>query len=88
VGYQSTNIFRVYIPSEKKVIQTKDVTFNKQLLYNDSQPDLANLLQKRADQILEVINISNINRTLQEELNKTLDKTSDKEDKVDISRSR
>lgn len=73
------------------MIRTRDVTFNEQLLYDDSQPDLANLLQKRADQILEVINVSNSNRTLQEELDEMSDEedeTSDEEDEVDSGGSR
>ena len=60
VGYDSTNIFQVYIPSEKKVVRIRDVKFNEQLLYNNSQPDLANMLQERANQILEVINVYHI----------------------------
>jgi len=42
----------------------KDVTFNEQLLYDNSQPDFINLLRKQANQILKIINISHINRTL------------------------
>lgn len=84
MGYQSTNIFRVYIPSEKKVIRTRDVTFNEQLLYDDGQPDLANLLQKRADQILEVINVSHIDRTLQEELDETSDEDNKTSDEIQV----
>jgi hypothetical protein len=61
----------------KKVIRTRDVTFNEQLLYNDGQSDLTNLLRKRADQILKVINVSPIDRTLQEELDKTSDEGRD-----------
>ena len=52
----------------------KDVTFNEQLLYDNSQPDFINLLRKQANQILKIINISHINRTLQEKLNETSDK--------------
>ena len=43
------NIFRVYIFSEKKVIKTRDIKFNKQLLYNNLQPDFANILKERAN---------------------------------------
>jgi len=64
VRYQSTNIYRVYIPNKKKVIQIKDVTFNKQLLYDNSQLNLRNLLHKRADQILDIINVLYNNSTL------------------------
>ena len=44
VGYNLINIFQVYILSEKKVIKIKDIKFNKQLLYNNSQLDLTNVL--------------------------------------------
>ena len=47
------------------------MTFNKQLLYNNSQLNLINLLRKRANQILNIINVDN---TLQEKLNKMLNK--------------
>jgi len=40
------------------------MTFNKQLFYNDSQLNFTNLLHKQANQILEVINVLYINRTL------------------------
>ena len=79
VGYDSTNIFRIYIPNQKKVIRTRDVKFNEQLLYDDSQPDLANVLRVRTDQILKIINARQI-QNLQDELesssgesNETLD---------------
>ena len=36
VEYNLINIFQVYIPSEKKVIRTRDIKFNKQLLYDNS----------------------------------------------------
>jgi hypothetical protein len=84
VGYQSTNIFRVYIPSEKKVIRTRDVTFNEQLLYDDGQPDLANLLRKRADQILDVIDVSNVDKTFQEELDETSDEDDETLDEIQV----
>ena len=34
VGYNSTNIFWIWIPSLRKVIRTKDVTFNETSFYN------------------------------------------------------
>jgi hypothetical protein len=33
VGYEATNIYRIWIPSEQKVVRTTDVTFNEQLFY-------------------------------------------------------
>ena len=49
VRYNLTNIFYIYIPNKKKVIKTKNIKFNKQLLYNDLQLDLVNILRERAD---------------------------------------
>ena len=49
VGYNLTNIFQIYILSQKKVIRIKDIKFNKQLLYNNLQLDLVNIFQVRTD---------------------------------------
>ena len=42
VGYESTNIFRVWIPKHSKVISTRDVTFDETKFYNASydNPDI------------------------------------------------
>jgi len=34
VGWDSTNIFRIWIPSLKRVISARDVTFNKTKRFN------------------------------------------------------
>ena len=34
VGYDFTNIFRIWVPSRKKVISTRNVTFNETLFYD------------------------------------------------------
>lgn len=36
VGYDSTNIFRIWIPSKRRVIRSRDVMFNEQLFYGSS----------------------------------------------------
>ena len=43
IGYDSTNIFLVWIPSQRKIIRTRDVLFDETSLYNPSEPDLAQL---------------------------------------------
>jgi hypothetical protein len=58
VGYDSTNIFRIWIPSKKKVIRTRDVTFNETLFYDPGTPDISELLQLEAEQIIEVVNLA------------------------------
>ena len=46
VGYDSTNIFRIWIPSKKKVIRTRDVMFNERKFYDPSEPDLSQLISE------------------------------------------
>jgi hypothetical protein len=42
VGYNSSNIFRIWVPQDKKVIETRDVTFNESMKYDpdDLKPAL------------------------------------------------
>ena len=40
VGYNSTNVFRVWIPSQKKVVISRDVTFDESKFYNPSYDSL------------------------------------------------
>ncbi|CAD6505921.1 BgTH12-06853 [Blumeria graminis f. sp. triticale] len=40
VGYDSRNIYRVWMPSKEKVIRTRDVVFNDDLFYNPSEMDI------------------------------------------------
>ncbi|SLM36894.1 Ribonuclease H-like domain [Lasallia pustulata] len=44
VGYDSTNIFRIWIPSQRKIIRTRDVTFNETAFYQPGEPDLHQLI--------------------------------------------
>jgi hypothetical protein len=39
VGWDSTNIFRIWIPTLQKVIRTRDVTFNENLKYDPNQQE-------------------------------------------------
>lgn len=45
MGYDSTNIFRIWIPSQRKIIRTRDVQFDENSFYNSStpEPDLSQL---------------------------------------------
>jgi hypothetical protein len=58
VGYDSTNIFRIWIPSKKQIIRTRDVTFDETLFYNPGTPDIAQQLQLEAEQIIEVVDMA------------------------------
>ncbi|EKG09277.1 Integrase catalytic core [Macrophomina phaseolina MS6] len=46
VGYDSTNIFRIWIPSQDKVIRTRDVTFNETSFYDPTETDIGKILGK------------------------------------------
>jgi hypothetical protein len=47
VGYNSTSIFHISIPSQKKAIRTRDVTFDETLFYDPTAPDISKLLSQK-----------------------------------------
>jgi hypothetical protein len=52
VGYQSTNIYRIWIPSIAKVVSTQDVVFNKETVFNGKTEDLIdNLMHNTLEEI-------------------------------------
>jgi hypothetical protein len=59
VGYDSTNIYRIWIPSRKKVIQTQDVTMDDNCLYSPTDLDIRELLET-TDQVIEALEIPEI----------------------------
>lgn len=46
VGYDSTNIYLIWIPSQRKVIRTRDVTFNEDSFYRPHEIDAAQLISE------------------------------------------
>jgi hypothetical protein len=44
VGYDATNIYRIWVPALKEVIRTRDVTFNESLFFDPRLEDLTALL--------------------------------------------
>ena len=85
VGYDSTNIYRIWVPSKKKVIRTRDVTFDEKLFYDPKEPDLARILQLEVEQIVEVVDISSTDlNSLAEniDLESDLDDDSDSENEI------
>ena len=58
VGYDSTNIFRIWVPSRGKVIRTRDVTFDHTRFYDPKELDLAHLLTVPISTIVEVVELS------------------------------
>ena len=77
IGYDSTNIFRVYLPFNNTVISTRDVTFDPSQLFKDSkeEPDLE-------PELLEslTITIPRLNDEVMEALYRTDDPSSNLED--------
>ena len=46
VGYDSTNIFRIWIPLKRKIIRTRDILFDENSSYDPSEPDLLQLIEE------------------------------------------
>ena len=44
VGYDSTNIFRIWVPALQTTIRTQDVTFNENLFFDPRTEDLTDQL--------------------------------------------
>ncbi len=80
VGYDSTNIFRIWIPSIQRIISTRDVTFDESLFYDPNVPDLAKQLKVHIDQIIDLVEISHPSSLLDQDL--ALDTNSDTEDEL------
>lgn len=70
VGYDSTNIYRIWIPSRNIVLSTRDVIFDESRLYDPNEPDLVDLLSTEPEYICEVIHVRPL-VTLTEELTQT-----------------
>ena len=57
VGYDSTNIFRIWIPSRGKVIRIRDVTFKDDLLYHPSDLDIGAVVREEAEKLVETLEL-------------------------------
>ena len=57
VGYNSTNIYRIWILSLYKVIQTRDVTFNETSFYNPKGQDIDYLLREALEDTIQTISL-------------------------------
>ena len=55
IGYDSTNIFRIWIPSRNKVIRTRDVQFDYNLFYDPYDIDIGYAIQERAEILVETL---------------------------------
>lgn len=50
LGYDSTNIYNIWIPSQHKVIRTRDVMFDDSAFYNPSEPDIYQAFQEPVEE--------------------------------------
>lgn len=55
IGYDSTNIYRIWSPTQDKVIRTRDVTFNEKAFYNPDDIDITQLLRERVSEVVDTI---------------------------------
>jgi hypothetical protein len=78
--YDLLNIYRVWIPSQEKVIRTHNITFNKELFYNPAELNLGYILRKEVLQtvkILEQLSITTLQTStlVDDDVNKLLGPT-------------
>jgi hypothetical protein len=57
VGYNSTNIYRIWIPSLRKVVRTRDVTFDETSFYDPKGQDIDYLLREALEDTLQTISL-------------------------------
>jgi len=61
IGYQSTNIYRIRIPSKNEVIRSRDVIFDEETLDGNIKTLQDELLHISQEEFAELINQVNIN---------------------------
>ena len=57
VGYNSTNIYRIWIPYKGIVISTRDIIFNKTTFFNSKRTDLLDKLITKIDILIEKVKL-------------------------------
>jgi len=55
IGYNSTNIYRIWILYKGIIISTRDVIFNKKTFFNSKQTDILKDLHAELDTLIEKI---------------------------------
>jgi len=55
VSYNSTNIYRIWIPYKGIVISTRDIIFNKKTFFNGKQMDILKDLYAELDTLIKKI---------------------------------
>src|SRR6266536_4460747 len=58
VGYDSTHIWRIWIPSKSRVIRTRDVTFDDNSMYSLFELDIGAVIRESADRIIKTLDIT------------------------------
>lgn len=82
VGYESTNIYRIWIPSLEKVVRTRDVTFDEQQFYDPADLDIAQILRETADQVVEILEMPDLAYT---QSNSLIGADEEEEDEIAVS---
>ncbi|EKG08999.1 Integrase catalytic core, partial [Macrophomina phaseolina MS6] len=54
VGYNSRNIFRVWIPSQKRVVRSRDVTFDETAFYKPEELDLGHVIKEPLPELYDL----------------------------------
>jgi hypothetical protein len=57
VGYSSTNIYRVWIPHQKRVISTRDVIFNESKFFDGRKEQITSLEMLELDDLVQRIEL-------------------------------
>lgn len=60
VGYDSTNIFLIWIPSQHKVIRTRDVMFDEKSFYDKGEVDLMQLITEPMIEVEPFFEVSDL----------------------------
>src|ERR1700726_927994 len=56
IGYNSSNIYRIWIPSENRVINTRDVIFNENVFFSGNKETLKDdLLHTSIEELAELV---------------------------------
>jgi Reverse transcriptase (RNA-dependent DNA polymerase) len=55
VGYDLTNIYRIWVPSIERVLHTRDVTFNDNQLYDPHDLDIGFALREEINRVVDVM---------------------------------
>jgi len=60
VGYDSINMYRIWIPYKSIVISTKDVIFNEKIFFNSKWMDILKDLHTELDILIKKIQLPDI----------------------------